>query len=377
MTEEIERKLHASFQISRQLDQEKINFLTKRVEELLKSNNDLRTSGSRNEKDTHDIVVYFQREMEMKDEIITKLNEELVKRETQLKFDLESMKKKFENDLALLRIESENTIADLKTRLSDAETEVLGVNMFIKDKAAFMAQLQKLEKELKDQRQQMFDALDEQERKILEEKSQFLKDLDEQRAMLQEAALKDAREAMGAEVKKILAENNRIHEEVKFLLITSNELQTDKSQLEARLVTARREVAILSEKEVEYAKQSFLKSKEIKSLRERVEFLEKQSVVNVERFKQRTKELKAVVQKDLEVATLDSAGLRRLLKMKNLELRQMKSLAATILSQRSETEQFFLEALQEVCRPTLSSLNIVLILFLFSCCGFIVVVGYR
>jgi hypothetical protein len=34
--------------------------------------------------------------------------------------------------------------------------------------------------------------------------------------------------------------------------------------------------------------------------------------------------------------------------MKNLELRQMKSLAATILSQRSETEQFFLEALEEV-----------------------------
>lgn len=80
----------------------------------------------------------------------------------------------------------------------------------------------------------------------------------------------------------------------------------------------------------------------------RVEFLEKQSVVNIERFKQRTKELKATVQKDLEVATLDAAGLRRLLKMKNLELRQMKSLAATILSQRSDTEQFFLEALEEV-----------------------------
>ena len=44
----------------------------------------------------------------------------------------------------------------------------------------------------------------------------------------------------------------------------------------------------------------------------------------------------------------NKSGLRRLLKMKNQELRQMKSLAATILSQRSETEQFFLEALEEV-----------------------------
>jgi hypothetical protein len=43
-------------------------------------------------------------------------------------------------------------------------------------------------------------------------------------------------------------------------------------------------------------------------------------------------------------------GLRRLLKMKNAELRHMRTLAATILGQRTDTEQFFLEALQEVCR---------------------------
>lgn len=79
-------KQPAAYKISRQLDQEKIDFLSKRVDELLASNGSLRTSASRNEKDTHDIVLYFQREMEMKDEIIGRLNEELVKRETQLKF---------------------------------------------------------------------------------------------------------------------------------------------------------------------------------------------------------------------------------------------------------------------------------------------------
>ena len=75
-----------AFKISRQLDQEKIEFLGSRVEQLIKSNSELRNSSSRNEKDTHDIVLYFQREIEMKDDIITRLNEDLVKRETQLKF---------------------------------------------------------------------------------------------------------------------------------------------------------------------------------------------------------------------------------------------------------------------------------------------------
>ncbi len=45
---------------------------------------------------------------------------------------------------------------------------------------------------------------------------------------------------------------------------------------------------------------------------------------------------------------MDAIGLRRLLKIKNKELRHMKELAATIISQRSETEQFFLESLAEV-----------------------------
>jgi len=106
-----------SFKISRQLDQEKIDFLTKRINEILTSNNDLRTSSSRNEKDTHDIVLYFQREMEMKDDIISRLNEELVKRETQLKFEVERMKKQFEENLAELRDSTDYSIQELQDKL--------------------------------------------------------------------------------------------------------------------------------------------------------------------------------------------------------------------------------------------------------------------
>lgn len=118
--------------------------------------------------------------------------------------------------------------------------------------------------------------------------------------------------------------------------------------LSGDLSTAKREVAILADKEIEYAKQAYNRSKEIKSLRERVEQLEKQQAANIEKFKLKAKELKSTVTKELEEATLDAAGLRRLIYMKNKELKHMKSLAATILSQRTETEQFFLEALQEV-----------------------------
>lgn len=109
------------------------------------------------------------------------------------------------------------------------------------------------------------------------------------------------------------------------------ELQSEKAHTETQLITSKRDLSILLDKEEEYAKQAYFKTKEIKALRERVESLEKQQLVTAEKFKQSTKEFKTKVSKELNQATFDSAGLRQLLRTKNKELRQMKTLAATIL----------------------------------------------
>lgn len=337
-----------AYKISRQLDQERIDFLAKRVEELLGGNNELRATSSRNEKDTHDIVLYFQREMEMKDDIINRLNEELVKRETQLKFEVEKMKKKFDEEKAELIQNTDYTIVDLTQRLGKAEADLNALVLYQQEKKKNEEKVTGLERQLADQRQEMFDSLDEQERKFLEENATKMREMDEQKLAFREVALREAREAMGEEAKKILAENTRMFEELKFHNTMSAELQADKVKLEKDLAEHKRELTIVADKELEYAHQGFYKAKEIKALRERVEQLEQQQAVNLERFKHKTKELKTTVHRELEEATLDAAGLRRLLKIKNKELQRMKTLAATILSQRTETEQFFLESLHEV-----------------------------
>jgi hypothetical protein len=337
-----------AYKISRQLDQERIDFLAKRVEELLGGNNELRASSSRNEKDTHDIVLYFQREMEMKDDIITRLNEELVKRETQLKFEVEKMKKKFDEEKADLVQSTDYIIVDLTQRLGKAEADLAALVLFQEEKKQHEQKLKDLERKLTDQRQEMFDSLDEQERKYLEENATRMLELEQQKVAFREVALKEARDAMGQEAKKIIAENTRMYEELKFHNTMTNELQADKAALEKELVAHKRELTIVADKELEYAHQGFYKTKEIKALRERVEHLEQQQAANMERFKHKTKEIKATVHRELEEVTLDAAGLRRLLKIKNKELQHMKTLAATILSQRTETEQFFLESLHEV-----------------------------
>jgi hypothetical protein len=79
-----------------------------------------------------------------------------------------------------------------------------------------------------DQREQLIDAMEEQERRFLEEKSQIFKDLDEQKAAFREIALKEARSAMGDEARKILADNNRMFEELKFHHSEAADYQAEK-----------------------------------------------------------------------------------------------------------------------------------------------------
>jgi hypothetical protein len=99
-----------------------------------------------------------------------------------------------------------------------------------------------------------------------------MKELEEQKYTYNEIAMKEAREAMDIESKKLVIENRRINEELKFHNVISYEFQLEKDKLESALVTAKREVVLLTEKEKEYAKQNYLKTKEIKALRERSVF---------------------------------------------------------------------------------------------------------
>jgi len=335
------------FLISRQLDQERIDNLSHRVHDLVSSNNQLRASSNRNERDTHDIVLFFQREMEMKDEIITRLNEELVKRETQLKFEVEKMKKRFDTDLSTMKDEMETVIEDLQTKLDQANLDLVAVEQYVLEKNKHEENLQRLERDLVNQRQQMFDALEEQERKFLEDKANLLRELDDERVAFREIALKEARSTLGQEAKKIMSENARMHEELKFQNVVTSDLIEEKANIQKQLGEANRENSILSEKELEYARAAFFKTKELRQLRERVEVLEKQLLVQVrssfkrlmrlhtndslffifpkgEQYRHRNKELESSVSKELEEASLDAAGLRKLIKVKNQELRQVR-----------------------------------------------------
>lgn len=223
-----EDKVAKSSQIARQLDHEKIDALSDRIEKLLKSNNTLRNGTSKNEKDSHEIALYFKREMEIKDEIIARLNEELIKRDTQLKFEAEKIKSKFDGDLAELRLGTEHIISDLRIKLIATENDLSTFEAYRKARDTYDQTLRGLELRLKEEEASKIQALETQERNFFEEKAHIFKDLDRRKEVLRDIALTEAREAMGAEAIKILADNNRMYEELKFLHTMTADIEAEK-----------------------------------------------------------------------------------------------------------------------------------------------------
>jgi hypothetical protein len=216
MPKEVNTRTGLAVLIPKQLDQEKITALENRVKELTIANNDLRQESITKESNTQDLVLYFERELTMKDEIISRLNDELIKRDEHVQSEISKMQRKFDEDIGMTKLNHNLILNDLKSKLETALADLHSVEIYRNERDVYDGKLQQLEKALQEQRQQLFDAVDEQERKFLEEKAQLLKSLDEQKSSFREIAFKEARAAMGDEAKKVMYENARMSEELKF-----------------------------------------------------------------------------------------------------------------------------------------------------------------
>lgn len=125
-------------------------------------------------------------------------------------------------------------------------------------------------------------------------------------------------------------------------------MMKERAYLSERVRILTRELSLLQEAGREWAEQGAEKNVDLKKLTGRVEELESSLATEKrERAMERLHTLKTH-DKQTEEMRLELDGLRSLIKLKNRELRTLKRLAALVLHQRSDVEQFFLDALAEV-----------------------------
>ena len=102
--------------------------------------------------------------MEVKDDLISKLNEEMVKKESQLRNEVDKVKRSIGVEFAEYKKESTATIEDLRSRLAAAENELSILDSYRANKAKHDEDVTRLQKSLAEQATYTKNALDEQER---------------------------------------------------------------------------------------------------------------------------------------------------------------------------------------------------------------------
>jgi len=337
-----------ALELTKQLEMEKIDSLQSRVLVLCKEKDFLKKRLDKAEKDTHEFVNYFQDQIEQKDATIKQLQENLQRTEISAKQSIREAKDNAVEQIRKIKEESDGKILDLTNHLESSQEEVHKLNHFMEIKEKMEGQIKDLEVQIYQLKKKANDDLNIQERKFLTEKSHMQKGFDAMTEGIKQAARVEAQAGLDSETKKIVSDNRRMGEELRFQLQMMSELQAEKAKSDEMVKQLRRDCSILAEKEKEYAKQGQQRANENKILSNKVMSLEEALLVSTKKFKEDREKIKGTVAKELEDVTMDANGLKHLILLKNKELSHIKKLAQTILDQRGEVEQFFLESIEEV-----------------------------
>lgn len=333
-----------------QLEVDKINTLTRRFDEARAEKDKLSRLVEQGEKETHEFVSYFQRELEYKDQLIAKRNEELALLEKKSTDAINGLTQDYEARLAELTETTSSTELTLRSRLKVLEDELQTVEAFREAKVRTTERLALLEAQLQAQDEQHLLSTTNLERKFLEEKAKIKKEQELREEELKRETRQQIQDGLGADARRVIAENRRMKEELRFQQEMTAELQAEKAKVEQENKLLKRDLQIGQEKEDQYAKQNHSKTKQIRELGERVMQLEALLQDSNKKYGAEKAKLTKTLARDLQEQTMDAKGLRELLKLKNRELQHIRTHARTILEQRTEVESFFLEALDECKR---------------------------
>ena len=302
----------------------------------------------KNDLKTTEMIAYLQNEIHQKDIQIEKLrnanyslksraeNHEQLTKEALMKMEKEntsrftSMQKSLNNEILSLQQEVES-LKYVKKNKSEIENALLIAKTTMEAQAEkFKLSIDKLESKYIVDTQR----IRESSRKEIEE--------------LKNRAKEFAEQELNTQSRQIRAENKKYKKDLSFHLKTTSNLHVENQRLIENQTILNRDIELLKENEIESAKQSVSYKQRIKQLTSKLHRLE-------ENLNQATEEwekirLKMIKQFNDELNILQKQNKTLKYKNNNIlnELNSLKHYSKKLISQRSEIEQFFHEALDEV-----------------------------
>lgn len=319
-----------------------------KIEELRVENNDLLSKLQTKEEDAMEVIKYLRAENDSLQEKLRIYSEESATAKADAETTVRTANE--ERDRAIAEMEAKFKVNE-DTREGEVRKlreELFALKAFKDRKEVLEAELERVHQELTDAQAAHKEAMTGVERKLIEEKTRLQKEAHAQLMEIKRNTDEEVVNRLDVSTKRILQQNRRLAEDLKLHVQETAELQRVKGKLEEETKKLRRDLELNEEQMKEYAQDRFRHSKQVKELQSKVKNLEKSLAQVVKDFERERERLLQKGKSDMHQTEVENTGLRKLVKVKEREHTKIKRLASDIIAQRSEVEQFFLEALEQV-----------------------------
>ncbi|XRB07516.1 flagellar/basal body protein [Pycnococcus provasolii] len=315
---------------------------------LLQENKMLLEEREANQLETYEVTEFLRKEILRKNERIVALEEHLAQREEHFAQELASTKAEAAEKLKNAQDAWHNQELEFQHEIVGLQRELRSIRDFKERQQEVESEMARLREENEDLRQSQEARAAELERRFIEQNTKQKKEYERRLEELKKASEEDVDERLDASVKRILQQNRRMAEELRLHVQETDGLTRERRMLEEENTRLTRELTLRREVEEQFAKRGSKQARDIKDARARVESLEKSlgqmaRDFDSERTERSENHMRAIADKDTDVE-----GLRRLVKLRTRELKNIRRLAQQVVDQRSEVEAFLIDSIAHV-----------------------------
>eukprot|EP00759_Apiculatamorpha_spiralis_P003987 PhF_6_TR12263/c0_g1_i1/m.19432 len=312
--------------------------------QLQQRNNELVNEMKERDRDALQVVEFLRREVEKKQDVIEQTRRQVDQVQ-------ELGERKLQQEVSRLMFE----LKKKEEALEKAEDDIRRLEDEIESIAEFKRQKHELTQELTTMRQQLLETKERYERELsranfvaLEERVRLKGEKKEFMDKFTSEVNTKAMSMLDEKTRRIFEENRSLVEEKKVLELEVHNLTTRLAEVTAHLTTKARELDLATQSHELIGKQGYRLRKEVQQLSNRNGSLEDTVRKVAENYEVEMQKLRTA--HDTQVGALADTvqTLRNAVDTRTRELRKVRSLARTVVQQRSELESFFYEALDYV-----------------------------
>eukprot|EP00736_Rhodelphis_marinus_P004159 Rmarinus@m.18301 len=319
-----------------------------RYQQMRDENERLLKELQQRERDSVEVTGHLEKQIEKQTKVLETLSQKVVDLQKEKEDDKAKMAETNSKDLEAKEKAWAMKEHELAESTRQMQIELDELKEFKKARAHMKKELEDLQREKETIQQKRDEDKQEMERTIIEVKARLQRDINQKIAEFKKASEENVNNRLDESTKRILAQNRQMADELRLHVQETEELQQIKNRLEEENKRLVREVELGSMNEQEYAKRGAKQQRHNRELETKVKNLERSLTHVVREFEKERERLASRSKQELDEAQLEIQGLRKLVKVKNRELKLVRKLGQEILDQRTEVEQFFLDALSQV-----------------------------